>query len=74
MNKDDGVLLDEIFIEEDYRNKGVGTDIITSIIFENDIVYLWVYKLNTKAISLYKKLGFTIIQETDSRYYMKHVN
>lgn len=70
----DGKLLDEIYIEEEYRNKGIGTDIIKNIIRENDMVYLWVYKENKQAISLYKRLGFYIIDENDSRYYMKKEN
>ena len=53
--KDDGVILDEIYLEEEYRNKGIGTDIIKNILKINPIVYLWVYKKNIKAISLYKK-------------------
>ena len=71
INKDDGVLLDEIYLEEKYRNKGIGTSIIKKILSSYNIVYLWVYKLNTRAISLYKKLGFKIIDETETRYYMK---
>ena len=71
--KDDGVLLDEIFIEEEYRNNGIGTSIIKNILKDNDIAYLWVYKENVKAISIYKKLGFKIIDETDSRYYMQYL-
>ena len=71
-DKDDGKLLDEIYLEEEYRNKGIGTDIIKNILKQNDIVYLWVYKKNIKAIKLYKKLGFDIIEETDTRYYMKY--
>ncbi len=70
--KDDGKLLDEIYLEEEYRNKGIGTSILKEVISSNDIVYLWVYKENIQAISLYKKLGFIVIDETDSRYYMKH--
>ena len=69
---DDGKLLDEIYLEEQYRNKGIGTDIIKNILNKNNIVYLWVYKKNIKAISLYKKMGFNIIKETDTRYYMKY--
>lgn len=69
-NKDDGVLLDEIYLEEEYRNKGIGTDIIKNVLKDNNIVYLWVYKKNEKAVSLYKKLGFKVIEETESRYYM----
>ncbi len=70
---DDGKLLDEIYLEEQYRNQGIGTDIIKNILNKNNIVYLWVYKKNIKAISLYKKMGFNIIKETDTRYYMKWV-
>ena len=70
--KDDGILLDEIYLEEEYRNKGIGTDILKNILNDSNIVYLWVYKENVKAISLYKRLGFKVIDETESRYYMKH--
>ncbi len=68
----DGVLLDEIYLEENYRNKGIGTDIIKKILLSNKVVYLWVYKRNIKAISLYQKMGFRVIKETETRYYMKH--
>ena len=71
-NNDHGKLLDEIYVEEEYRNKGIGTKIILDILNNNDVVYLWVYKENEKAISLYKKLGFNVIEETESRYYMKY--
>ena len=71
-NNDNGKLLDEIYLEEEYRNKGIGTKIIMDILDNNDVVYLWVYKENEKAISLYKKLGFNVIEETESRYYMKY--
>lgn len=70
--KDDGVLLDEIYIDNEYRNKGIGTNIINNVLRENKIVYLWVYKANISAIKLYQKLGFNIIDETDTRYYMKY--
>ena len=73
ITEENGVkLLDEIYLEEEYRNKGIGSDIIKSILKENDIIYLWVYKLNHKAISLYKKLGFFVDEETEIRYHMKY--
>lgn len=71
-DKDDGKLLDEIYLEEAYRNKGIGTDIIKNVIENNSIIYLWVYKENKKAISLYKTLGFKVYEETELRYYMKY--
>ena len=55
--KDNDVLLDEIFIEEKYRNKGIGTKIIESIIDNiNNNIYLWVYKDNINAIKLKLKV------------------
>lgn len=71
-DKDNGILLDEIYIEEEYRNKGIGTEILKKVLSDNNIVYLWVYKENVKAVSLYKNIGFNIIDETDLRYYMKY--
>lgn len=71
-NFEDGLLIDEIYLYDEYRNKGIGTELINSVKHEN--IYLWVYKNNTKAISLYKKIGFEIIDETETRYKMKKSN
>ena len=68
----EGKLLDEIYLEKEFRNIGIGTDIIRKMLKKNRNIYLWVYKENKKAISLYKRLGFIIVDETDSRYYMKY--
>ena len=65
-------LLDEIYLEKEFRNKGSGTDIIRKIIENNKNIYLWVYKKNKKAVLLYKRLGFIIEEETESRYYMNY--
>lgn len=70
---ENGLLLDEIFIEEQYRNKGIGTSIIKDVVSKSNCnVYLWVYKDNIKAFNLYNKIGFNIKEETDSRYYMEY--
>ena len=71
-DKDDGKILDEIYLEEEYRNKGIGSDIIKNIQKNNNTLYLWVYKDNKKALSLYKRLMFNVILETETRYYMKY--
>ena len=71
---ENGLLLDEIFIEEKYRNKGIGTSIIKGVVSKsNNNVYLWVYKDNIKAVNLYNKLGFNVKEETDNRYYMEYL-
>jgi len=70
----DGYLLDEIYLEKKYRNKGIGSDIIKNILNNDVSVYLWVYKNNTKAFNLYFKFGFSIVETTETRYFMKWCN
>ena len=70
----EGKLIDEIYIEKEFRNNGIGTDIIMKVVKKSNKknIYLWVYKENIKAVSLYKRLGFKIIDQTESRYYMEY--
>lgn len=70
----DGYLLDEIYIDKEFRNNGIGTNIIKNILHDKLIVYLWVYKNNEKAIELYFRLGFNIVLETETRYFMKYIS
>ena len=65
-----GKLIDEIYIEEEYRNQKIGSELIKNILKQD--TYLWVYKDNKSAINLYKKLDFKIIEETKTRYFMKY--
>lgn len=48
VEKDDGIILEEIYLDEEYRNKGIGTDIIknilqNSVVEETDIRYYMEY-------------------------------
>lgn len=72
LDEKEGLLLEEIYIEEEYRNHGIGTNIINNIIKDNKKLNLWVYKENTKALSLYKRIGFKISNEKGPRYFMKY--
>ena len=66
--------LEGIFVKNDYRNQGIGTSIICDILKQYAVVYLWVYKKNYKAIRLYKRLGFEVSEETETRYLLKAEN
>ena len=52
---EDGIMLDEIYLEENYRGLGIGSAIINNLIKKQNLIYLWVYKKNDKAIKLYEK-------------------
>ena len=68
----DGILLNEIYLDKNYRNKGIGTSILANILNNNSKVYLWVYKENIPALNLYKKLGFKMKETTETRYFMQY--
>ena len=69
---EDGILLNELYLDKNYRRKGIGTNILNNVLNNNFKVYLWVYKENTLALNLYKKLGFKIKETTESRYFMQY--
>ena len=63
MPYEDGFIIDEIYLFKEFRNQGIGTEIINRIKEEYPIIYLWVYKNNEKAIRLFTKLGFFVISD-----------
>lgn len=71
---EDGVLLDEIYLLTEYRCQGIGTRVLKNILKLEKKIYLCVYKDNVRAIDLYDKLGFKILDEKDGRYWMCYNN
>lgn len=67
------ILIEELFLEEEYRNCKIGSSILKEIIqkLKNKKIILWVYKNNLIALSLYQKLGFQKIEETKERIKME---
>ncbi|PCJ56916.1 MAG: hypothetical protein COA79_17410 [Planctomycetota bacterium] len=70
--QDDCLYLAEIFIDKLYRNKGIGTKIIKDLINSNKPKPIKLQFLKPNPVqSLYEKLGFRIIDETNSHYKMQ---
>ena len=69
----DGYFLDDIYLEKENRNLGIGSSILKDKTMQFSPLYLWVYKDNQKAISLYKRIGFFVKEETATRYFMEFV-
>lgn len=72
--KENKTLLDELYIEEEYRGKGIETCILKDITNKYSPIYLWVYKQNKGATTLYQKLGFKVVEEVEERYFMEYKN
>ena len=71
----ENVEIDDLYILDEFQNKGIGTYILLKIIKDNSgrPIYLYSFIKNERAVKLYQKLGF-IIKETirDSRYIMEY--
>ncbi|MGN1406561.1 MAG: GNAT family N-acetyltransferase [Erysipelotrichaceae bacterium] len=71
---EDGVLeIDGLYIFKEYQNKGIGSYVINFLLKDiNEPVMLYVFINNEKAVSLYRRLGFRVIQNiNNSRYIME---
>jgi len=62
-----------VCIIDGYQSNGYGTAIVNYLIehVSINIIHLTVDKINTNAISLYKKLGFLVVDEYDTYYKMR---
>ena len=74
-HREDQVWIDEIQLGAAWRNQGIGTEILRELISsarrENKGLGLQVLKQNTKAKSLYEKLGFVVCGESETHHIMK---
>lgn len=59
---DDKMELDDFFVIEEYRNKGIGTAVLKQLIQTNKTIFLYVFVKNIHAIRLYERFGFKIIE------------
>lgn len=66
----------EIHLYPQYRCQGIGSNIISNLIKcaegRNIDVSIGCFKENTRAKTLYQRLGFTVIDETDTHFILKY--
>ncbi len=62
--------LEYLFVDEKHRKKGIATKLINSIVDKENIkrIILEVSDSNKKALSLYKKFGFIIVNKRNKYY------
>ena len=73
---EDKMELDDLYIFPHYRNQQIGTRVIKKCLSETTMsVYLYVFIKNTKAVALYERLGFKVVETIkDIRYIIKKEN
>lgn len=72
-NDSDQFELDDLYIFPEYQNRGIGSEIIRKCCISTmEPIILYVFIENKRAISLYKRLGFKVIETIHkTRYIMK---
>lgn len=65
--------IDDLYIFPQYRNMGIGTEILKKCLSETNLpIFLYVFANNKKAVALYQKFGFQITEVIKgSRYIMQ---
>ena len=71
----DMLKVNQLFILPEYQGRGIGSACMTRIIddanLEQKSVVLQVLKVNTRGITFYQRLGFTIVGESTTHIQMK---
>ena len=68
----DKMELDDFYIFSEYQNKGIGSKVLSELIQTENTIYLYVFVKNVKAIKLYKRFGFKIVEYVNkTRYIME---
>lgn len=55
--------LDSLFVLPQFRGRGIGTDVVRFCQQQSPSLMLYVFRKNTRAIALYRKLGFIVTKD-----------
>lgn len=58
----DGEYIAGLFVSKESRSNGIGTKLLHHVISLHDSLQLCVYEKNTKALNLYTRIGFEIVE------------
>ena len=70
-----GTELDSLFVFPEFQGQGIGTDVIRFCQDRSPSLFLYVFRKNTRAVALYRRMGFQILKEVGkTRYIMEWKN
>ena len=58
VNYEDGKMIDEIYLFDEYRNNGIGSDIVNNLVVNCRYLYVWLNKNNVDAVRFFERLNF----------------
>ncbi len=63
--KDGKAYIDDLYVRSDFRNLGIGTEIIYRCISQTEAdIYTELHLANVMAVSLFRRMGFAEVRET----------
>ena len=72
--KDNTIHICNLIIDQNFQGIGIGSSILKEIIdastTNNKVIKLGVFKMNQRAMKLYGRLGFKVVEETKTHYMM----
>ena len=74
IDRSEGLLLAQIFVESQYQNQGIGTHVMRRVIeqaAEKCLPLALAVVKNNRALRLYQRLGFRVVQEDGCKFYMR---
>lgn len=75
INLDNEIVIDNIYIINEFRNNGVGTYILKEIIRTNfKPIFIDIDKNYSNLINICQNIGFVLEEETENKLYMKYQN
>jgi ribosomal protein S18 acetylase RimI-like enzyme len=57
--------LDHLYVHPAHHGNGIGTGLLRKALDANELLQLWVFQSNEKAIRFYERRGFTLVRTTD---------
>ena len=72
---EDNIYFCDIILDQNFQGIGIGSSILKAIIeaskAKNKVINLGVFKMNQRAMMLYRRFGFKVVEETQTHYMMK---
>ena len=62
--------IDSLFILPEFQNKGIGSEVIRHCQRLSPAMFLYVFRKNTGAVELYKRMGFQVTKEVGTTRYI----